>query len=86
MDYTGLYNRSENLKYKQTPFNGGGQKELGGQKYACWCNEAPANDGHKYFCGNFRTNRGCERCCTKEGYSNAQWSGGSFNLPIYTQR
>jgi hypothetical protein len=37
MDYTGLYNRSQNLKYKQTPFNGGDRIGGGNTFGLCAC-------------------------------------------------
>lgn len=90
MDYTGLYSNARNVKYKQTPFGGGGIDRVEGghgkRSRECLCNdpEDPYGEG-KYNCGNRRTNRACARCCSGVGSTVFSYGGG-FELPIYSQR
>ena len=64
MDYTGLYNNNNRaIKYKQTPFGGGGERQNGWIE--CHC---PTIDGTQVICGYKRTQKQCERCC-KQGAS-----------------
>jgi len=91
MDYTGLYNTASRIKYKQTPFGGGGgiQRAEGGygkRVRECLCNDPsdPYGEG-KYHCGYKRTNRACRKCCANIGSTVFSYGGGDV-LPIYTQR
>ena len=89
MDYTGLYNRSENLKYKQTPF--GDEKEFGsGKPHECNCYqrdmEGNSMDNGVILQTLCTTN--CKRCCRRSFGENWDGDGGAegYHLPIYLNR